>query len=93
MLEIRYVLDGGHDPPRVGFAISRRTGSAVVRNRLRRRLRVVMHRLSEPDRRPSFPAGDYLVRPRPGAADVTFARLLHDAERVLEHLRLREDLP
>ncbi len=93
MLEIRYVLDGGDDPPRIGFAAGRRVGPAVVRNRLRRRLRAVMQQLSDPGRQPSFPSGDYLVRPRPGATNATFTRLLRDAEQALERIRLREDLP
>ena len=92
MLEFRYVLDGGEDPPRVGFAVGRRTGSAVVRNRLRRRLRAVMYELSHPGRQPLLPSGDYLVRPRPGAANVAFSRLLRDAEQVLERICRREDL-
>lgn len=86
------MLDGGSGAPRVGFAVGRRVGPAVVRNRVRRRLRAVMRDLSDPRRRPSFPSGDYLVRPRPAAAEAPFARLRRDAEGALERLRLREDL-
>ena len=51
-----------------------------------------MHRLSDPSRQPSFPSGDYLIRARPGAADVEFSRLLRDVEEALERICLREDV-
>jgi ribonuclease P protein component len=35
-------LDDGASPPRVAYAIGRTVGTAVTRNRLRRRLRVIM---------------------------------------------------
>lgn len=92
VLEFRYVLGSGEAAPCVGFAVARRTGSAVVRNKLRRRLRAVMRELSDPGRQPSFPSGDYLIRPRPGAADAAFSRLRRDAEQVLERIRRREGL-
>ena len=59
-------LDG--TPPRVAFAIGRRVGSAVVRNRLRRRLRAALVEL--------HPApGDYLVVCDPDAANLPFSDL------------------
>lgn len=88
-VELRYLLDGGDAPPRVAFAIGRRTGTAVVRNRLRRRLRAVMCELSESSRRPSFPSGDYLVRARASAAGASYAELRHDAERALQRVERR----
>jgi ribonuclease P protein component len=36
---MRWWCDGSTSPPRVAYAISRRSGSAVDRNRIRRRLR------------------------------------------------------
>ncbi len=70
----------------MAFAVSRRTGSAVVRNRLRRRLRAVMRELADPARRPTFPSGEYLIRPRRGAATADFARLRQDAARLLARI-------
>jgi ribonuclease P protein component len=47
-------LEDGSVPPRVAFAIGRRVGGAVVRNRLRRRLR-------ELARRSGLPGGVWFV--------------------------------
>ena len=58
--------------PGVAFAISRKVGPAVVRNRLRRRLRHVMQALeSDLD-----PTRVYLISARPSAALLTFSELL-----------------
>lgn len=38
-LDVRVVCRDSNDPPRVAYAIGRRLGGAVQRNRLRRRLR------------------------------------------------------
>jgi ribonuclease P protein component len=48
---------GDATPPRVGFAVGRATGGAVVRNRVRRRLRAALRELRIDDR---LPAGTYL---------------------------------
>ena len=45
---------------RVAFAIGREVGTAVVRNRTRRRLRSVMTELALADG--GLPVGDYLIR-------------------------------
>ena len=45
---------------RVAFAIGRGIGTAVVRNRIRRRLRSVMTELASSDG--GLPAGDYLIQ-------------------------------
>ncbi|HCW00885.1 MAG TPA: hypothetical protein DGK99_05715 [Acidimicrobiaceae bacterium] len=59
--------------PRVAYAIPRTVGPAVVRNRIRRRLRAIVVDL---DRRPQgVPVGDYLVRVSPGAADSSYDEL------------------
>ncbi|MCY3807085.1 MAG: ribonuclease P protein component [bacterium] len=93
LLEIRYLLDGGGDPPRVAFAVARSTGSAVVRNRLRRRLRAVMRELADPARLPALPSGAYLIRARRNAGTAGFARLQQDAERLLERIVEGGDAP
>jgi ribonuclease P protein component len=70
----------GPDEVRVAFAVGRRVGSAVVRNRLRRRLRALWRELTPP-------AGDYLIVTSPGAAALGFDELragLHTALARLE---------
>ena len=58
-------------PPRVGFVVSKAVGTAVVRNRTRRRLRaLVAARLS------GIPSGvDVVIRAQPAAASATSAEL------------------
>ena len=58
-------------PPAVGYAISRRVGNAVIRNRVRRRLRTAVGRHSALLR----PGHAYLVGVAPAAADVSYAEL------------------
>ena len=53
----------------MAFAVGKRVGKAVMRNRLRRRLREAL-RLEE-----RLPAGAYLVRARPDAAELDFRDL------------------
>jgi ribonuclease P protein component len=64
--------------PQVGYAIGRRCGSAVVRNRLRRRARAVVREAA-----PSLPRGAFLVRLDPGAASLSPAEFRHDLARAL----------
>jgi ribonuclease P protein component len=54
-------------PPRAGFAIARQAGGAVVRNRVRRRLRAALRELAAAGR---LPAGTYLL-----GGDAELARL------------------
>lgn len=72
------------DPPRVGFIVSRSVGPAVVRNRVRRRLR---HLLAA--RLPVLPTGTRLVvRAQPAAASSTFGALGDDLDRALRRCGL-----
>ena len=54
----------------VGYAVGRRHGGAVARNRLRRRLRAAVRMEG-----PGLPAGAYLVRAAPGTSDLAFDAL------------------
>lgn len=66
------------EPPRVGFALSRKVGSAVVRNRLRRQIQAHLRDISETMR-----PGIYLFSVRPGSAGVDRATLLGDVDACL----------
>src|SRR5579863_242825 len=78
------VLSGG--PAKVGFVVSRAVGSAVVRNRVKRRLRELMRR-----RLASLPRGCLLVlRARPASAGLSPADLAADLDLVLERLLRRQ---
>ena len=58
-------------PPRAGFAVGKATGGAVVRNRVRRRLRAALRQLISEGR---LPAGTYLL-----GGDGTLATMPWDA--------------
>ena len=76
---------GDDAPVRVAYAIGRRVGGAVVRNRLRRRLRAVLAEEAAAGGR--LRPGDYLVAIAPEAADLPFSELRTLVTSALEALR------
>jgi ribonuclease P protein component len=78
------VVPGG-EPAKVGFVVSRAVGSAVVRNRVKRRLRELMRvRLA------GLPDGCMVVvRVHPAAAEARQADLAADLDPVLRRLLRR----
>jgi ribonuclease P protein component len=68
-LKVAYVETGSRDV-RVAYAISTKVGGAVVRNRLRRRLRAAVALISE-----SMPGGVYLVSVRSEACGLEWREL------------------
>ena len=66
----------GGDRVRVAYAIGRPVGTAVVRNRLRRRLRAVVRELDAATG--GLPPGAYLVTPRPEAVPRRYDELRAD---------------
>jgi len=63
------------DNPRFGFTVSRRCGTAVDRNRIRRRLRAAVAELAPHHADPRF---DYVLIARAAAKDRPFAQLKSD---------------
>ncbi len=66
---------------RLGITVSRKVGGAVVRNRLKRRIREIYRRWP---RRRSLPAVDLLFHVRPAAREASFPALEADLLRLLE---------
>jgi ribonuclease P protein component len=64
--------------PQVAYAIGRKVGSAVVRNRLRRRLREVTRRLA-----PEMAPGAYLVTASREACSMRFEELTMTVSRAM----------
>ncbi len=88
MVWCTWVDDASVVPARVAYAIGRPIGGAVVRNRVRRRLRALV--VAEASRQPLAP-GYYLVGARPGAAGASFADLGADLTSALRRLRETPD--
>jgi ribonuclease P protein component len=78
--------DASDEPPRAGFVVSKAVGTAVVRNRVRRRLRsAVLGYL------PSLPGGSLLVvRAHPQAATARQVDLAAELDVVLGRLIRRQ---
>ena len=72
----------GPTGPRAGFVVGRAVGNSVVRHRVTRRLRAVVH--AELHRLPA--SADLVVRARPEAADATSERLHRDLAAGLDRL-------
>jgi ribonuclease P protein component len=73
-------------PPRAGFVVSRAVGNAVVRNRVRRRLRVLVREYLS-----SLPRGSLLVvRAHPQAATANQADLAAELNLVMNTLVRRQ---
>jgi ribonuclease P protein component len=84
VLQARVREDTG--PARIGFTVSRKVGNAVVRNRVRRRLREVV-RLA-PDMQ--MQAGtDYVLIGRTAALNAAFGRLIADFAGALDQVHKR----
>jgi ribonuclease P protein component len=82
---VTYLADDSGTPPRVAYAVGRKAGGAVVRNRARRRLRAGVLEHHRGPQGP-LPAGAYLVSAGHAAATCPWSELqqglgraLHDA--------------
>ncbi|MEV4654563.1 ribonuclease P protein component [Micromonospora sp. NPDC049301] len=70
-------------PTRAGFVVSKAVGNAVVRNRVRRRLRALVR-----ERLAALPAGStVVVRALPAAAEASYPRLAADLDAALAAAR------
>ena len=79
-LQVTWAPPGpGATTPAVAYAIGKPVGTAVVRNRLRRRLRAMVTELA-------LPPGTYLVVATPAAAELAFAELRSELVACLDDL-------
>lgn len=78
------------DPPRFGFTVTKKLGGAVLRNRIRRRLKEAL-RLS-PDLL-ACPGYDYVIVGRPAALTQEFTRLKDDLARAIAEVHARPARP
>jgi ribonuclease P protein component len=84
----RYLDDPQAAPPRIAFAIGRSVGPAVVRNRLRRRLRALAAAHAKVDAMtPLLPHGSLLIGARPSAAERSFEELGAELTTMLRTVR------
>jgi ribonuclease P protein component len=78
-LSVSFLRQPTWSRPEVAYAITRQVGSAVVRNRLRRRLRAILS-----EQAASLPVGAYVVRTGPAGASMGFDELKVAMSRALE---------
>lgn len=76
---IRVVYVAGDAPAAVAYAIGKHIGNAVVRNRIRRRLRALIDSRATP-----LPTGFYLVKCGIGSQELTYDELHHHLEKALQ---------
>jgi ribonuclease P protein component len=74
---------GDSDAPRVGFTATKKLGNAVVRNRVKRRLRAVAREALAPR---AEAGNDYVLVGRAGTAARPYADLLNDLSAALKRL-------
>jgi ribonuclease P protein component len=70
-------------PVRVGFTVTKKNGTAVERNRIRRRLREVVRRTDKMALRPDH---DYVLVGRRAALSRDFAAMVDDLQNCLQRL-------
>jgi ribonuclease P protein component len=72
---LQVFLRPGPDKPRIGISVPRRVGNAVMRNRLRRRVREIFRRNRDLFRSTS---ASLVVHVRPAAAAASFSEMLEE---------------
>jgi ribonuclease P protein component len=84
------VLRCAEAQPRFGFTVTKQSGGAVQRNRIRRRLKEAL-RLLNP--LPAWPGHDYVILARPEALSMPFRDLQGELIRALGKIAARKNQP
>src|SRR5450759_5345578 len=69
-VRVKFVRQNSWSRPQIAYALGKKLGGAVARNRLRRRLRAIVSGLAV-----ALPPGAYLVSAGPGATALSFDEL------------------
>ena len=88
---VSYVARVSGAPAQVGYAITQRVGNAVVRNRLRRRLRAALTELARVEH-PTLRGGLYVINPSPAAVPLSFTQLGSALRTALDKVVARADV-
>jgi ribonuclease P protein component len=88
--DTRHGTDGDSPALRIGFTVSRKVGNAVVRNRVRRRLRAAAELVMPVRARPDC---DYVVIGRRQSLTRPFPALVEDLELALRKVRAERVIP
>ncbi len=78
--------EGSHPGPRFGFTVTKKLGNAVVRNRIKRRLREAVRHSASPY---SLPEHDYVLIAREPALRRPFADLVTDLQTALQRVHAK----
>ena len=70
----------GDDAPGIGFTVSKKVGNAVVRNRMKRRLRALARQILP---QAGIAGADHVLIGRPGGNEIVFAELGEQLESAL----------
>jgi ribonuclease P protein component len=81
-ITVSWISGDPAEPPRVAYTIGRRVGSAVVRNRVRRRLRMLIREAA-----PTLRPGAYLIGVGPAAALLSYEELRDSLQKVLTSIQ------
>ncbi len=82
-MRVRNDDDGAERPSRFGFTVTKKVGGAVVRNRIRRRLRELV-RIDIGAR--AHPGNDYVLIARASAEKADFAELRSDLSKAIDKI-------
>ena len=75
--------DAADEDTRFGYTVTKKLGGAVVRNRIKRRLRAVVAAVAP---KLALPGHDYVLVARSAAYDRAFAEIKKDLERALQRV-------